>query len=104
MTPTSDQLDAACSHGGECGCGQVLTGTEQNLEEFDFSRSACAAAQLGDELKLRHILSKRPNEIHASGVPNCHVKLSECQIAWLALIMCVGLLLSCMECSCTISF
>jgi hypothetical protein len=63
--PSTDRSDA-CSHDGKSNCCQVVTGTEQTLEELDFSRSACAAAQLGNELKLRQILGKRPHDIHAS--------------------------------------
>lgn len=36
------------SHHGACACASCVTGTEQNLGEIAFSRSACHAAQSGN--------------------------------------------------------
>lgn len=43
------------------------TGTEQTLEELEFSRSACAAAQLGDMAKLVRALDRHPEHVHSVG-------------------------------------
>lgn len=44
------------------------TGVEQSLEELEFIRSACAAAQAGDVGKLARLLSnKRLNVLHSDG-------------------------------------
>jgi hypothetical protein len=55
--------ESDCVHDGECECYKVSTGTEQTLAELDFSRSACAAAQLGDIAKLTRMLDRRPDEL-----------------------------------------
>ena len=39
----------------------------QGIEELDFQRSACAAAQAGDEAKLARILHKHPQAVHQDG-------------------------------------
>lgn len=54
------------THGstGACNCALVNTGTEQSLDEMDFARSACAAAQNGDVEKLRRILSRNPSAVN----------------------------------------
>ena len=40
---------------------------DQRLEEMEFMRGACAAAQRGDVEKLRALLSRRPELAHADG-------------------------------------
>ena len=40
---------------------------DQRLEEMEFMRGACAAAQRGDLEKLRALLSRRPELAHADG-------------------------------------
>lgn len=51
-----------------CECVDcVPTGTEQNLQEMDFMRSACAAAQHGNVERIQDILSKRPEELVSDG-------------------------------------
>ncbi|KAG2482473.1 hypothetical protein HYH03_018580 [Edaphochlamys debaryana] len=61
---------ADCVHGGPsagCNCALVTTGVEQSLDEMEFSRSACAAAQCGDVAKLRRILARNPQAISGDG-------------------------------------
>ncbi|PNH01818.1 Ankyrin repeat domain-containing protein 39 [Tetrabaena socialis] len=52
---------------GACKCALVATGTEQSLDELEFSRSACSAAQNGDVAKLRRILQRNPQAVHGDG-------------------------------------
>jgi hypothetical protein len=56
-----------CEHAEDCTCYKVSTGTEQTLEELDFARSACAAAQLGDMAQLKRLLARNPRQIHGAG-------------------------------------
>lgn len=60
-----------CGHGvadgaGGCSCALNATGTEQSLDEMQFERSACGAAQDGDVAKLRRILQRDPAAAHRS--------------------------------------
>jgi hypothetical protein len=51
-----------------CACLDcVPTSVEQNLQELDFMRSACAAAQHGNVERLREIVTKRPQELMSDG-------------------------------------
>lgn len=51
-----------------CECSDcVPTGTEQNLQEMDFMRSACAAAQHGQVERIQDIIDKRPLELVSDG-------------------------------------
>ncbi len=59
------------AHGGHAhDSDEVDAGTpyDQSLEELDFLRSACAAAQRGQAEKLEALLSRRPQSIHWDGV------------------------------------
>ncbi|GIL66184.1 hypothetical protein Vafri_19793, partial [Volvox africanus] len=60
-------LAATCEHGPRdtCDCALSATGTEQSLEELEYSRSACSAAQDGDVAKLRRILQRNPASVAA---------------------------------------
>jgi hypothetical protein len=62
---------------GGCGCALVATGTEQSLDELEFARSACAAAQHGDVEKLRRLLKRNPAAVHAdaSEPRGCQIRL-----------------------------
>ena len=40
---------------------------DQTLEELDFMRSACAAAQQGNARKLEGLLARRPALVHEDG-------------------------------------
>ena len=57
----------ACLHGDACECYKVTTGTEQTLDELDFARSACAAAQAGDMPRLIKVLDRDARQVHGSG-------------------------------------
>lgn len=48
-------------------CYRVTTGTEQGLDEVDFTRSAAAAAQGGNVDKLARILDRNEDQLHSSG-------------------------------------
>ncbi|GIL77977.1 hypothetical protein Vretifemale_7433 [Volvox reticuliferus] len=71
---------AICEHGPRdtCNCALSATGTEQSLDELEFSRSACSAAQDGDVAKLRRILQRNPTAVGNDGAsgPQRNVKLS----------------------------
>ena len=54
-------------HPPGCKCHHSTTGTEQGLDELDFLRSACAAAQAGNVVKLKGLLDRRPDQIHSDG-------------------------------------
>ena len=43
-----------------CDCQHAPTGLEQSVEELDFVRSACSAAQNGETEKLRRMLDRNP--------------------------------------------
>lgn len=43
------------------------TGLEQSLDELEFLRSACAAAQVGDAPRLREMLSRSARHVEADG-------------------------------------
>ncbi|GIL77976.1 hypothetical protein Vretimale_7377 [Volvox reticuliferus] len=60
---------AICEHGPRdtCNCALSATGTEQSLDELEFSRSACSAAQDGDVAKLRRILQRNPTAVGNDG-------------------------------------
>ena len=64
-----------CQHDGQCNCVNLVTGTEQTLEEMSFERSLCAAAQLGNESKVLHILERRPEEV-SRGTRERHLRLT----------------------------
>ncbi|GLC46803.1 hypothetical protein PLESTM_001928000 [Pleodorina starrii] len=55
-----------CGHGPRdaCNCALTATGTEQSIDEMEFSRSACAAAQDGNVAKLRRILQRNPAAVN----------------------------------------
>lgn len=57
-----------CAHDPlECNCYQASNATSQTLEELDFTRSACSAAQLGQTDKLARILGRNPEAVHSDG-------------------------------------
>lgn len=56
----------ACrQHAGGCECQHEPTGLEQTVEELDFVRSACSAAQNGETEKLRRMLDRNAS-VHLS--------------------------------------
>jgi hypothetical protein len=54
-------------HLPECACCARPGPATQTLEELDFVRSACAAAQQGNVVKLEKLLQRRPTEVHGDG-------------------------------------
>lgn len=59
----------ACAHGTDpqCQCAGRAVPASQNLDELDFARSACAAAQSGDCTKLQRIIARDPDAVHSDG-------------------------------------
>lgn len=59
---------ADCVHAGlACNCAVNPSGLEQSLPELEFARSACAAAQTGNVVKLERILKRSPQAVHHDG-------------------------------------
>ena len=51
----------------DCQCYKQSIPIAQSLEELDYLKSACAAAQQGNEAKLHVILEKHPEAINSDG-------------------------------------
>ena len=51
----------------DCQCYKQSIPVAQSLEELDYLKSACAAAQQGNEAKLHVILDKHPEAINSDG-------------------------------------
>lgn len=64
----TDQWGLLCNtHPDGCDCPPGPRAVVQNLDELDFTRSACAAAQSGDVNKLERILKRNPEAVHSDG-------------------------------------
>lgn len=77
---------AICGHDASCNCALVTTGMEQSLDEMEFSRSACGAAQDGDVRKLQRILARNPGAVNGDGgqgesKPHGYATQGTCQYA-----------------------
>lgn len=59
-----------------CDCSVRPSKLNQSLDEMDFMRSACAAAQAGDLVKLTRILQRSPQAVRCDG------SAGECSFAW----------------------
>ena len=66
---TWQKVGDACNVCGPDGCDHthMPTGLEQSLEEMEFARSACSAAQAGDLEKLRRCLERNPAAVYHDG-------------------------------------
>ena len=64
------KLGDACDVCGPNGCDHthMPTGMEQSLDEMEFARSACSAAQNGDAGKLQQCLDRNPSAVYHDGV------------------------------------
>jgi len=51
----------------DCQCYKQPVAVAQSLQELDYLKSACAAAQQGHENKLQNILDKHPETINTDG-------------------------------------
>ena len=58
-----------CDVCGPDGCDHTHppTGLEQSLDEMEFTRSACSAAQNGDLDKLQRMIDRNPGAVHHDG-------------------------------------
>lgn len=69
-------------HTGDCQCYKQANPAAQSLEELDFLKGACAAAQQGNAPKLQAILDRHPETIrndNSSGKHSCSgVKVWQC--------------------------
>jgi hypothetical protein len=61
--------------GGECRCYASPASASQSLDELEFVRSACHAAQVGALDKLRTILSRTPGAVGSDGATGARVCL-----------------------------
>ena len=52
---------------GDCQCYKRPVAVAQSLEELDYLKSACAAAQQGNLAKLNSILDKHPHAVNSDG-------------------------------------
>ena len=78
-----------------CNCQTKAVPASQTLEELDFLRSACSAAQKGDVQRLADLLVKRPASLVDDGVSGGHKHLS----ADGQPVVCAHLCLSCFLCA-----
>lgn len=64
------KIGDACNVCGPDGCDHTHppTGLEQSLDEMEFTRSACSAAQAGDIDKLQRCLDRNPGAVYHDGV------------------------------------
>ena len=53
--------------GGDCQCYKRPVAVAQSLEELEYLKSACAAAQQGNLAKLSSILDKHPHAVNSDG-------------------------------------
>ena len=58
---------AAQDHGKACLCCQKVQPATQSLEEIEFLKSACAAAQSGKTGKVRSLIARNPEALHSDG-------------------------------------
>jgi hypothetical protein len=71
FSSSNGSLRGGCTHVGT-GCDCLLrpgygAGTAEHLDEMQFTRSACAAAQQGNLAKLERILARDPGAVHKDG-------------------------------------
>ena len=52
---------------GDCQCYKHPVAAVQSLEELDYLKSACAAAQQGNVAKLSSMLDKHPHAVNSDG-------------------------------------
>jgi len=64
-----------CDHDSfECRCYATAAPVSQSLDELEFVRSACHAAQIGNSEKLERILRSKPEAVNwdgGTGEPPC---------------------------------
>lgn len=63
----AQQWGDLCAHPDGCNCMVSGQRYNQSLDELEFARSACAAAQSGDVQKLARIISRNPEAVHTDG-------------------------------------
>jgi ankyrin repeat protein len=57
------------THAADCGCC-VPRVAVQSLDELEFSRSCCHAAQVGDLQRVKALITKHPGCVHSDGIPD----------------------------------
>lgn len=65
--PRVRKLECEVHDEAECQCYKQSIPVAQSLEELDYLKSACAAAQQGNEAKLHVLLEKHPEAINSDG-------------------------------------
>jgi hypothetical protein len=63
------KMGGPCDACGPDGCDHTHapTGLEQSLDEMEYTRSACSAAQNGEVDKLRRLLERNPGAVYHDG-------------------------------------
>lgn len=64
---TWQRFGACDACGPEGACTHAPTGLEQSLDEMEFTRSACSAAQSGDAERLQRMIVRNPGCVHHDG-------------------------------------
>lgn len=79
-----------------CQCHKQVLPASQSLDELDFLKSACSAAQKGDVHRLRHLLGRHAESVDDDGVrgdmshecfPSHHSLCSNGPVQCLTLVM-----------------
>ena len=66
------EMDCNIHQHSQCSCHRKAQPASQSLEEVDFLKSACSAAQKGDTARLKHLVAKRPSLVDEDGAGGEH--------------------------------
>jgi hypothetical protein len=69
--------DVGCGHLDSCNCATRGGALVETLDELEYARSACAAAQQGNVEKLTRLFRRNPEILHNDGV-NGKLPLQQC--------------------------
>ena len=65
------------AHPPTCQCALHKPPAVQSLDELDFLKSACSAAQTGNLARLERLITAHPEAVHADGAGGTSVKARE---------------------------
>lgn len=82
-----------------CNCYATPSATAQSLEELDFMRSACSAAQRGQVELLQRLLARNPAAVRSDGAGDSSGYTPLHYAARAGHVACVQLLLKCVGAS-----
>ena len=60
--------EVGCGHLDSCNCATTGSALAETLDELEYARSACAAAQQGNVEKLTRLVRRNPDIVHNDGV------------------------------------